>query len=915
MDAAGTGGASDLGRRDGPPSATASPVRPAAPLKSYDPRQLGAYDLLGRLGSGGMGTVFLGRGPTGRLVAVKVIRPEFAEVAEFRTQFRREAELARRVARFCTAEVIEVVDGDPAYLVTEYVRGPTLSQAIASRGPLRPGDLERVAVSVAAALAAIHRAGLIHRDLKPANVLLSDLGPRVIDFGIARAAEAVTTMHPAPRSPGTPAFMAPEQANGDPVTTAADIFAWGGLVAFAATGRPPFGEGTSPVQLYRVVHTEPRLDGLDEPLRTVVRRAMSKRPEDRPSADELLIQMIGLPSVTTPPDPDALVADPDVTQITKITRMPRLLDPATPAPGVSERPERPELPSEPPSLAGPDVAGHDVAAHEAAGYGATGYQATSYGATSYDESGLEAVDLDETGYDDAAVPPTAFTPPPTRTTPDLPPPPPETARSPEPTPATPVGPADPSARPAGPPVGPAGPPVGPAGPSARPAGPSARPAGRRRRARRRVVALAVVLAVVIAAAVVVPLALRGGGGPSGPAAAADDVAAHADRLRGSDPALAARLSLAAYRLASTPASDGALVSSFALGASRSAPASEGSVLGAAVSPDGRIAATGGGDSIVRLWDISTGTPRPLATLRGHTNWVPGVAFSPDGHTLASGSVDGSIVLWDVTNPAAPTRLVAFPAGNRGVRRLAFSPNGHLLAVAGLDNTTTLWNAVQRGNPTRVAVLIGHTDVVQDVAFSPDGTLLAAASKDTTIQLWNVSHPAQAALLATIPGHGAYVWSVSFRPAGGLLATGSFDGTVRLYDVSRPRQPQLVTTIATGHHAVYSATFTGTGTLLVTGDDTRLDLWDARDPDHPDRVATTGVPAQPVARVGHDDWVQDARLFDGGRGLLTVYDDGSLRVWTLRPDVLARDACARPADRISPAEWASHIPHEPYRPVC
>jgi serine/threonine protein kinase len=833
VSAAGTGtGAGDpRGPGSGSPSG-----RPLAPLTRTDPPFLGAYTLLGRLGSGGMGTVYLGRGPGARLVAVKVIRSEYAELPQYRAQFRREAELARRVARFCTAEVIEVVDGDPSYLVTEYVRGPTLSQAVADGGPLRPGDLERVAVSVAAALAAIHRAGLIHRDLKPANVLLSDLGPRVIDFGIARAAESVTTMHPMPRSPGTPAFMAPEQATGEVVTTAADIFAWGGLVAFAGTGRLPFGEGTSPAQLYRVVHTEPTLDGLDEPVLTVVRRAMSKRPADRPTADELLIQMVGLASASDGPPSDGVVApDPDVTQITQITRL--------------AQPPRPPSPR-------------------------------------------------------AAPTPTPTPTPAPAPTPRAAPTVPEPAPTPEPTPGPwPATESDVEPGTVVTQIGAGGSPP-----------PAPRP-GRRRWLRRRVAVLAAGLVVLVALAVAVPLLVARGGGAASQADASGAAAAAADRVRATDPALAARLSLAAFRLAPTPAAAGAVISSYAVSASRGAPAAATSVLGAAVSPNGRLAATGGGDALVRLWDISTGTPRPLATLRGHTDWVPGVAFSPDGAVLASGSVDGTIRLWDVRRPSAPTLLAAVPAGNRGVRRMVFSPNGRVLAVAGLDNTTTLWDVARPASPVRVGVLTGHTDAVQDVAYSPDGTLLAAASKDSTVQLWQVSRPAAPALLATIPGRGVFIWSVSFRADGRLLATGDFGGAVHLYDITRPRQPSLVSVITTGHHAVYTVAFTAGGWLLVAGDDTRLDLWDVREPTRPARSATTGVPARMLPAVGHLDWVQDARLFDGGRGLVTVYDDGTVRVWNLNPTDLAALACRAPANRISAAEWSRYIPKLPYRPVC
>ncbi|MCM3926035.1 serine/threonine protein kinase, partial [Frankia sp. AiPs1] len=265
----------------------------ADPLHPGDPRELGDYRILGRLGEGGMGTVFLGRGRDTGLVAVKVIRADVARIPRYRDRFRREAAVARRVARFCTAEVLDVVDppdGQP-YLVTEFVDGPTLARAVANHGPLGSADLERVAVSVAAALTAIHGAGLVHRDLSPSNVLLSPLGARVIDFGLARVTDEAPS-GPSGRVTGTPAFMSPEQARGETVTSAADIFSWGGLVIFAGSGRKPFGDGPTSAQLRRVQQADPTLGDLDPALAAVVRAAMRREPARRPTAEELLRRLV-----------------------------------------------------------------------------------------------------------------------------------------------------------------------------------------------------------------------------------------------------------------------------------------------------------------------------------------------------------------------------------------------------------------------------------------------------------------------------------------------------------------------------------------------------------------------------------------------------------------------------------------------
>ncbi|WP_248960405.1 serine/threonine-protein kinase [Sphaerisporangium perillae] len=253
---------------------------------------IGGYALRRELGRGGMGVVHLATTPTGGLAVVKVIHPELARDPAFRRRFDREVAAARRVARFCTAPVLDAgIEDGVAYLVTEYVKGPDLAQAVREQGPPAGANLEALAVGIATALHAIHEAGVIHRDLKPSNVLLSPLGPRVIDFGIAQLVDSQTL--PGQEILGTPAFMAPEQVRGEPLTPAADVYAWGGVIAFAGTGRLPFGGGSPPEVLYRIVNEGPNLAGLDEHMRAVVERAMAKDPAKRPSAQRLLDELIG----------------------------------------------------------------------------------------------------------------------------------------------------------------------------------------------------------------------------------------------------------------------------------------------------------------------------------------------------------------------------------------------------------------------------------------------------------------------------------------------------------------------------------------------------------------------------------------------------------------------------------------------
>ncbi|WP_225878207.1 serine/threonine-protein kinase [Spongiactinospora rosea] len=272
---------------------TAYGIPPVAGLGPRDPVQLGPYRLAGVLGMGGMGTVYLAEGPQGP-VALKMINNNLARDREFVMRFQREVAAARKVRRFCTAPVLDArLEGEPLWLVTEYVAGPDLSRVLRNGGPLAGSNVEALAVGVATALSAIHGAGVVHRDLKPANVLLSPLGPRVIDFGIARALDSGLGQTATGRLLGTPEYMAPELVAGEKAGPPADIFAWGCVVVAAATGRSPFASKTVPEALYRVSHDTPSLDALDPALRGPVGAALNKDPAARPTADQLLAVLTG----------------------------------------------------------------------------------------------------------------------------------------------------------------------------------------------------------------------------------------------------------------------------------------------------------------------------------------------------------------------------------------------------------------------------------------------------------------------------------------------------------------------------------------------------------------------------------------------------------------------------------------------
>ncbi|MGD3109984.1 serine/threonine-protein kinase [Streptomyces sp. YGL11-2] len=258
------------------------------PLEGDDPRTIAGYRLTAKLGSGGMGKVYLSHTPGGRPVAIKVIRPEFSEDTEFRRRFTQEVHAAQRVQGLFTAPVIDSdTDGATPWLATAYVPGPSLAEAVAGHGQLPVYTVLLLVAGVAEALQVIHRAGIVHRDLKPSNVLLAADGPRVIDFGIARAADA-PSLTSSGVTVGTPAFMAPEQAAGAPITPAADVFALGQVAAYAATGTPAFGKGTAHGVLYRIVHEEPDLSRIPDELRELVSRCLTKDAAGRPSVAEVI---------------------------------------------------------------------------------------------------------------------------------------------------------------------------------------------------------------------------------------------------------------------------------------------------------------------------------------------------------------------------------------------------------------------------------------------------------------------------------------------------------------------------------------------------------------------------------------------------------------------------------------------------
>jgi serine/threonine protein kinase len=262
-----------------------------APLLPGDPEWLGVYRLVGRIGQGGQGTVYLAQPPSGQPVAVKLLRAEWTRDPVARARFAREVAAVGKVAPFCTARILDArLDGDQPFVVSEFIDGPSLQAVVARHGPLAGSALDRLAVATATALSAIHQAGVIHRDLKPGNVLLGPDGVRVIDFGIARSADAAATL--TSQLFGTPGYMAPEVVRGEPAGPAADVFAWAATITFAATGNPPFHAPNMAAVIHQLTQGEPDLGVLSGHLRSIVAECVVKDPAARPTAVDLLMRLM-----------------------------------------------------------------------------------------------------------------------------------------------------------------------------------------------------------------------------------------------------------------------------------------------------------------------------------------------------------------------------------------------------------------------------------------------------------------------------------------------------------------------------------------------------------------------------------------------------------------------------------------------
>ncbi|MBL7490453.1 protein kinase [Frankia sp. AgB1.9] len=901
-----------------------------APLNAADPRKLGKYVITGRLGQGGMGTVFLGHSPDGDAVAIKVIKPELAERPEFRARFRREAESARRVRRFTTAAVLDAdPDGPWPYLVTEYVEGPTLSKLVARRGPMRPADLEQMALSVATALSAIHAAGIVHRDLTPANVLLSPVGPKVIDFGLARDFEGSGEFsRTAKHAIGTPGYMAPEQIMDSPVTSAADVFAWGAITVFAATGRQPFGEGRIEALLFRILYEPANIDGVPDELAPLVDAALRKNPAERPTAEELRISLMSgaaLPAARLAASgPAAQEATSTDSKDGARRRRGHLFgrgrhqdgDEAvsgaplsgaatsllTPAPATTVAPRAPI--SAPPTSVGPAApvapAPRSVPAPSVAPGGPVARSAGPQPPSLAPRS---------TTSTPPRSPAPLSTPGPAPRTPVPHPsaPPPATTPSPTPVSPAPAAPIRPQAAPAGERAAAM---TARVAPPARPAE-EARPSGAGR-GRRTVVLVAAGL-VLLAAAVGIPLAVTHGSGGNGgsssvsPARAAqlsDTLAKAADSARPTDPARAARLSLAAYRIAPTQAAAGAMIASFAASSKVDLPGSPVAYTGVALTADGRLGAATDAAGRVRLWNLAAATPALLADIAtGDASAPTAPVFLPTGDLLTGGGIGHA---WTLTDPRAPRAISDVKPQATQPLQLALSGDGRLLVTAGQDRIIELWDLNNPAKPGWLGLKV-TPGIITDIALSPDGRTLAVSGVDGTVSLWDLSDRRNPVERGSAVGHLGQVTSVAFLPGSKRIVTGGSDKTVRLWNVTDLNAPRQLGEVTQGSSPVVNVAAVDSNLVVSSDASGSLLGWSI----------DAANPADSFS-LGRGSTGLDLAVGGAGKMLLTAPAGGSSGAASListDPARLATVACANPANRIGETEWKSLVADLAYSDPC
>jgi len=793
-------------------------------LRPGDPVRVGNYRLIGRLGEGGMGQVFLGLSPGGRQVAVKIIHPGYASGRQFRERFAREIEAARRVGGFHTASVVDADPGaDPPWMVTAFIHGPSLQQAVAEGGPFSLERVCRLGAGLAEGLAAIHACGLVHRDLKPSNVILADDGPRIIDFGIARAAEA-SPMTTAGMVVGTYSYMSPEQLRGEVAGPASDVFALGCTLAFAATARVTFGDDSIVTVVYRITTEPPDLTGVTEEhgFRALVRDCLSKSPANRPSLATIMERLAetgtAAQSVLADPDSDywhsgeqasrgaaARYAPPAPPAAEPAPRAPA--EPASrPAPDPVSRPAaeepaprvpaaeprmpaaeprmpaaEPRMPAaEPPPypyvaaagpqpypyVAPPEPKPYPYAAESASGPAGFPYAAES--ASGFPSGGGVGLDSGRGGQPSSAD---FYEPTQTMRTGDR------------------TGPGQSSDQQR----------TGPEGTKQdqRPAweiGPPPGPPGSGGGARRTVVIVAVAAVAVVGTVVGI---LLSSGSPKASHPVAVQSSPHVSGHPSAHPSVHSSAGVPNQPQISLHDPGGK------------------NVFGDVFSSES-VLATGDSSGSSYLWNVATG--KLITSLKDpNSNGVNSIAFNPTSDSYAMADANGSIYLWNANSNKLTATL---SNGSRDDDRVAISPDGSMVAVGSNGGSTYLWD-VAGGKANSSSTNSFHDPGgknVYGVAFSPDGNLLAAGDTDGSTYLWNV---ATGQLTATFKDPGSQgLYDIAFSPNGTMVAvsdaaSGTSDGVVYLWDVATGK---LVSTLESFYNSEFAdIAFTPDGKFLAAGD--------------------------------------------------------------------------------------------------
>ncbi|MGW1728914.1 protein kinase domain-containing protein [Streptomyces sp. NPDC002306] len=878
-----------------------------------DPQRLGAYWPAARLGSGGQGVVYEAYDAAGQRVAVKVLHGDAASGSAARRRFAREVTASKQVASFCTARVLDAdPDAERPYIVSEFVAGPELSASVRDSGPLQGDDLVRLATGVATALAAIHQAGVVHRDLKPANVLLGPDGPRVIDFGIARTPDM--TLTETGQVMGTFGYLAPETLRGLRAGTAADVFAWGAVVLFAATGREPFRGANLGEVVVRALEHEPDLTVLPEPLRSLVREALAKRPDARPTAAAILLRLLGggydgrqalragagaaaalvsapggAAPTTVVPLGDAAEAAydalPPAVRATARAVWLRLIVPGSAPDGSHDTvraADEDELLSERSSgeqaavretLAAFIDAGvllqeaamvrpasaavlrawprlRDWVAADREGLGQ--HRRLGEAARVWHQHQRRPEDLNRGTALRNALDWAATAPGWLR-----------------------PNPLENQFLIAG------------------------RSADTRRLRRRRTAVLAsgcvlVVLALVFAtlwqkSADEERLAER-----QHKAATAKGLVFRAGSLQESDLTTALRLGMAAQTLDPTPEGRSGLVSSLlqqhdalyldertaTVTRTRPAPRSD-TVDEVAFSADGHTAATGGTDGSFVLWDVRNRV-RPVRVSRTvvKSGSLRALSFGKDGLLLATGGDDGKVRLWDTRRPTTPHELATLPGHGR-VESVAVSPDGRTLLAGTNGRYAILWDIGDPRDPRPIGRLeSGGGGPLHGVAYSTDSRDVVVDGAGDAPYVYDISKPERPRRRGFIPGNVfTAVLSVAFAPDGHTVATAYDNGDVMLWDLRRAldmSDQSSLATITVHSGPVHDVAFSHDGeTLATAGRDGLVCLWDITRPTEPQRLVTF---------TGHGAGVRSVAFSPDDQTVISGGDDGVAALWDGTPRI-------------------------------